>query len=345
MHNKLRRRLLAILLLSVALLVLLPFARGYFKSEPVEPWFNITYDSELVFRSYATHPAAAGILAAVERQALLGKTGVFPETWALPAFGQLRENIMVAPRYRLATCQIEKIMSTIRHAMFCYLTNPFGFRSNNKSMGLQSWTESFCGWSNYRSDIDAVEQEANQKYIRFAIIRDPFERFLSGFIDKCLKESNFKYDVRCLGCKGDIKCFIERLFHLLYGMSHNRTTVAREVWYVARHFGPQSWQCNFKKQLKSYRLIVFPEGPTQSEIIAREITRILKEAFVPRDMRTHIRRELSKGKSRHSTSDALERGDVRERILSNRYLRRLIALIYYFDYVVFGFAMPSWFFI
>ncbi|VDL86032.1 unnamed protein product [Nippostrongylus brasiliensis] len=291
MHNKLRRRLLAILLLSVALLVLLPFARGYFKSEPVEPWFNITYDSELVFRSYATHPAAAGILAAVERQALLGKAGVFPETWALPAFGQLRENIMVAPRYRLATCQIEKIMSTIRHAMFCYLTNPFGFRSNNKSMRLQSWTESFCGWSNYRSDIDAVEREANQKYIRFAIIRDPFERFLSGFIDKCLK------------------------------------------------------QCNFKKQLKYYRLIVFPEGPTHSEIIAREITRILKEAFVPRDMRTHIRRELSKGKSRHSTSDALERGDVRERILSNRYLRRLIALIYYFDYVVFGFAMPSWFFI
>ncbi|ETN83030.1 hypothetical protein NECAME_01829 [Necator americanus] len=99
------------------------------------------------------------------------------------------ENMLyIAPNYDLATCQIEKVMTTIRDAIFCYLRDPIGFKAHDRRISSESWSESFCGFSNYRSNIDDVERQMGKKYKRFALIRNPFERFLSGYVDKCLKK-------------------------------------------------------------------------------------------------------------------------------------------------------------
>ncbi|VDM69059.1 unnamed protein product [Strongylus vulgaris] len=136
-------------------------------------------------------------------------------------------------------------------------------------------------------------------------------------------------------------CFVERLFHLLYGLNYNRTYIAREVWYVARHFAPQSWQCNFKKQLNTYDLIEYPESDNRALIISKEFDRIFKKAGVPEDMRNRIQRELIKGRSHHSTYKSTARNSIRRLIISDRYIRRILGLIYYYDYIVFGFDMNN----
>ncbi|KIH62971.1 hypothetical protein ANCDUO_06739 [Ancylostoma duodenale] len=181
-------------------------------------------------------------------------------------------------------------MTTVRDAVFCYLSDPIGFEANNRTISSELWKKSYCGWSNYRSNIDDVEREMARKYMRFALIRNPFERFLSGYVDKCLK------------------------------------------------------QCNFKKQLSTYDLIEYPESSDQVAIVAGEFDRVLKKAGVPQDMRAIIRKELIKGRSPHSTSKSRARIGVRKMISTDRYVRQVLALIYYFDYIVFGFRpTPSLF--
>ncbi|ETN83029.1 hypothetical protein NECAME_01828 [Necator americanus] len=252
---------------------------------------------------------------------------------------RLFEGFRIAPDYDLATCQIEKVMTTVRDAIFCYLDDPIEFIINNRTISSGTWNESFCGWSNYRSNIDDVEREMGRKYKRFALIRNPFERFLSGYVDKCLNEDNFSPQVRCLACGFSMRCFVERLFHLLYGMYYNRTYLAREIWYVARHFAPQSWQCNFKKQLSTYDLIVYPESANQKLLIAKEIDKVLRKSNVPKGIRAYIKNETIKGRSPHSTLRTRARNRIRKSVMRDRYVRRVLAHIYYFDYIVFGFPL------
>ncbi|KAK6732770.1 hypothetical protein RB195_016875 [Necator americanus] len=203
-----------------------------------ESWWNKSYDYKIEYRKYAIHPLANSLLAALKREAKVNASYRIHEEWALPAFGSLRENILIAPNYDLATCQIEKVMTTIRDAIFCYLRDPIGFKAHDRRISSESWSESFCGFSNYRSNIDDVERQMGKKYKRFALIRNPFERFLSGYVDKCLK------------------------------------------------------QCNFKKQLSTYDLIVYPESSNQELLIAEEFDRVLRKSGVPKRIRADIKREV-----------------------------------------------------
>ncbi|EPB66931.1 hypothetical protein ANCCEY_13972 [Ancylostoma ceylanicum] len=58
----------------------------------------------------------------------------------VPPYHRLEEVIVVNPQYRLATCQIEKIMSTVRDGIFCYLTNTTEFLANNHTISTEYWT-------------------------------------------------------------------------------------------------------------------------------------------------------------------------------------------------------------
>ncbi|CAJ0590308.1 unnamed protein product [Cylicocyclus nassatus] len=47
----------------------------------------------------------------------------------------------VAPKYRLAVCQIEKVMTTVMDAIFCYLTNTTEFMLNNRTISTETFAE------------------------------------------------------------------------------------------------------------------------------------------------------------------------------------------------------------
>ncbi|KAK5980366.1 hypothetical protein GCK32_007416 [Trichostrongylus colubriformis] len=57
----------------------------------------------------------------------------------VPPYVRFREAFLISPDYNLATCQIEKIMSTFRSAMFCYLNRKDEFVAAGRSISTEHW--------------------------------------------------------------------------------------------------------------------------------------------------------------------------------------------------------------
>ncbi|VDO65751.1 unnamed protein product [Heligmosomoides polygyrus] len=205
-----------------------------------------------------------------------------------------RFGVQALPEYGLATCQIEKSMTTMRDAIFCYLADPKLFLQRKRTLQSEFWSTRFCGWENYYTNISRLEAEKHRSFVKFAIIRDPVDRFLSGFVDKCLQEPDqFAREFRCLGCAEDLLCFAERLFHLLYRMALKREHIEREVWYVARHFAPQTWYCDFKTHLTDYTIIKHHPGANNTQLLAVSLDGILERVKVSPKNRRFIHKEIT----------------------------------------------------
>ncbi|EPB69091.1 hypothetical protein ANCCEY_11818 [Ancylostoma ceylanicum] len=89
---------------------------------------------------------------------------LFNKTSVFPPFHRYREYFQDIPKYRLCTCFIEKVMSTIRDGIFCYLNDPVEFVSHNRRISTENYVN---------------------RRVKFAVVRDPIDRFLSGYADKC----------------------------------------------------------------------------------------------------------------------------------------------------------------
>ncbi|WKX96288.1 hypothetical protein Q1695_012607 [Nippostrongylus brasiliensis] len=252
-----------------------------------------------------------------------------------------QRRFLAAPEYGLATCQIEKSLSTVRDAIFCYLDNPQLFEENKRILHNEFWSSRFCGWENYHSDLSYVETKFKRKFLKFAIIRHPVERFLSGYVDKCLQEPDqFGPDFRCLGCARDMQCFLEKLFHLFYRMSSKREYLRREVWYVARHFAPQTWYCDFKESLKGYVLFKYYGADKDGEM-TKFLRVILSRVKVEQKRIDYIIDGIVGKNTAHSTTSLDSRSAYKRQLLNNGYLCRLIVAIYYHDFLVFNFEDPA----
>ncbi|WKX96287.1 hypothetical protein Q1695_012607 [Nippostrongylus brasiliensis] len=218
------------------------------------------------------------------------------ETLVLPAFCNLRNNILAAPEYGLATCQIEKSLSTVRDAIFCYLDNPQLFEENKRILHNEFWSS-----------------------------REP---------------DQFGPDFRCLGCARDMQCFLEKLFHLFYRMSSKREYLRREVWYVARHFAPQTWYCDFKESLKGYVLFKYYGADKDGEM-TKFLRVILSRVKVEQKRIDYIIDGIVGKNTAHSTTSLDSRSAYKRQLLNNGYLCRLIVAIYYHDFLVFNFEDPA----
>ncbi|KAK5974391.1 hypothetical protein GCK32_021608 [Trichostrongylus colubriformis] len=83
----------------------------------------------------------------------------------------------------------------------------------------------------------------------FAVVRHPIDRFLSGYVDKCMKERTyFTEKERCFGCQNDMRCFVDHLHEVFINHSRGGDSgrtgdpVSRSVnHYYIRHFAPQTW--------------------------------------------------------------------------------------------------------
>ncbi|VDO84030.1 unnamed protein product [Heligmosomoides polygyrus] len=60
-------------------------------------------------------------------------------TMMVPAHHHIQNVYLIAPKYHLATCQIQKNMATIRMATFCYLNHTMEFIATNQSISTVFW--------------------------------------------------------------------------------------------------------------------------------------------------------------------------------------------------------------
>ncbi|VDL76131.1 unnamed protein product [Nippostrongylus brasiliensis] len=109
-------------------------------------------------------------------------------------FRQYREEYVVAPHYHLASCQIEKVMTTLKDGIFCYLFAPDAFVAANRTISEEKWSTRFCSHKkHFRRNMSDVLQAIGNESVLFAVIRHPIDRFLSAYLDKCIMYCDFDH--------------------------------------------------------------------------------------------------------------------------------------------------------
>ena len=95
----------------------------------------------------------------------------------------------------------------------------------------------FCKGRNEYSTIKGVEDKIKKNLSLFTIVRDPIDRFISGFTDKCIMEATQRKRP-CYGCGGNFSCFVEKQYQrqMNYVTGKNRF-----IGYEDIHFSPQTW--------------------------------------------------------------------------------------------------------
>ena len=86
-------------------------------------------------------------------------------------------------------CVIEKNLSTILTAILCFLHNEERFKANNRNINAEDFHHRFCRTSNEALNLNLLEKKFKIPLIEWThivAVRDPIERFISGFTDKCL---------------------------------------------------------------------------------------------------------------------------------------------------------------
>ncbi|RCN30209.1 hypothetical protein ANCCAN_24025, partial [Ancylostoma caninum] len=111
----------------------------------------------------------------------------FNRTDLIVPFFRYQEGFVVAPSYHLSSCKIEKVMTTIADAIFCFLTNRTEFLANNRTISTEQFHTRFCLDQNRQVGYEKLHNSLGEPRLEYAVVRHPIERFLSGFIDKCIK--------------------------------------------------------------------------------------------------------------------------------------------------------------
>ncbi|VDO05014.1 unnamed protein product [Haemonchus placei] len=166
----------------------------------------------------------------------------------IPPYYPMENFYVVSPPYNLATCEIEKNMLTIRRSIFCYLTNTTQFIAENRSISTEFWNDWLCDQTFIRDSLSSVRDTIEANLTLFTVVRHPIDRFLSGYVDKCMNElTYYTEDERCFGCRNDMRCFVDVLHEVFMEYYNNSTEteddpeMARMDHYYIRHFAPQTW--------------------------------------------------------------------------------------------------------
>ncbi|EYC45062.1 hypothetical protein Y032_0440g1508 [Ancylostoma ceylanicum] len=156
----------------------------------------------------------------------------------------------VAPKYKLSTCVVQKSMSTVMTAIFCYLFDEDGFQQAGRELLKETKRTRFCENRNEARSMRSLRWHfgirKEDDWIHTMVTRDPVDRFLFGFVDKCIK-CVFPVTVYqrmplpgeyCNGCKANMTCFIIKEYERMVSeVKKDRFTRTFED----RHFFPQNW--------------------------------------------------------------------------------------------------------
>ncbi|CAJ0588836.1 unnamed protein product [Cylicocyclus nassatus] len=148
----------------------------------------------------------------------------------------------------------------------------------------------FCGCQNRHLGYDELNDIVGKSRVQFVTVRHPMQRFLSGFVDKCIRVAELEKKL-CLKCNGNLICFIEKLYSYLNDV-HAINKAFKGYNYDLAHFAPQNWYCDFYNHFEDY--IIIRQGENREEIMehTQKLEMILRSANVPDRYRKEINREL-----------------------------------------------------
>ncbi|RCN35085.1 hypothetical protein ANCCAN_19067 [Ancylostoma caninum] len=164
------------------------------------------------------------------------ETAPFIAEHLVPPFHDYWSVYVTSPAYNLSTCLVEKTMTTLRSAIMCYLSFHDEFVGNNRTISTETHNTRYCFEDNTFLNFTEAQASIVGNETLFSVVRHPIDRFLSGYVDKCVREASRDY--RCYGCNEDLNCFVEKLYEYLWSAYSTNST---EYDFDLAHFAPQTW--------------------------------------------------------------------------------------------------------
>uniref|UniRef100_A0A8R1HUQ3 Sulfotransferase domain-containing protein n=1 Tax=Caenorhabditis japonica TaxID=281687 RepID=A0A8R1HUQ3_CAEJA len=254
----------------------------------------------------------------------------FNETLVPPFYNYL-EDFTVSRRYDISLCLIPKVMSTIGTAVLCYIDDPHAFSNANRSIAHETYDGRFCEGNEMKS-FASVSRNLHSDFENVIVVRDPFDRFISGFTEKCVKYEGLDL---CHGCGVDIRCFLRKQYRRFMRMS-----MLFPVYTLAdTHFAPQTWFCDMKNSLNKSKVIKYANRGEERDQMIDSILEVFERRNVTMEEQGEVRNELSKGKTIHSTRGSTIRLDYEKMMKEDVSIRRAIVRMYYYDFLYFGYKI------
>uniref|UniRef100_A0A7I4YK50 Carbohydrate sulfotransferase n=1 Tax=Haemonchus contortus TaxID=6289 RepID=A0A7I4YK50_HAECO len=234
---------------------------------------------------------------------------------------------------RISYCPIPKNMSTVVSGIICWLFSP-EFRHNKNNITITNDHKRSCYHKNGLHAFDQVKKLAHgEKWVNFAMIREPEERFLSGFMFMCTP--NNTANSTCEGCIDDIRCALETVIEqarrFIAGDFSART-------YLLWHLGPQNWRCHFQKNMDNIR--IFKYSPRDQQKTLTDLTMVLTEGGVKSADIDFIISHISRHSTRHATYRNT-RADYFRKQLKKLQMQKMLVELLYWDYILFDYPLPA----
>ncbi|CAB3406548.1 unnamed protein product [Caenorhabditis bovis] len=250
----------------------------------------------------------------------------------LPPFINIVSNYFIAEKYKLGMCIVRKSMAQLTINTMCYLYDSKLFLKMNQTMNdKKGVTERECRKNDEFTQLsDQLDNDPD--FTRIVYVREPFDRFLSFFLDKCVNED------RCWDCKEDMRCVVEKLYQSLRKFLVHKDS---KLNYMDYHAAPISWNCQFDKHLSKYNILMI--GPEKDERRAAiyQLGNILKSKNVPQHEIDYIIYNSLGGLTTHSTHFSEKRINAQKQIETDPFIRDYLHKIYFYDYQIFPFSKSA----
>ncbi|ULU13733.1 hypothetical protein L3Y34_016307 [Caenorhabditis briggsae] len=249
----------------------------------------------------------------------------------IPPFVSYDPHILVAPENKLISCAIAKSMSQLTASIMCLLYDEDTFLAQNLSLN-DAWNTSRECLEEYAFQHPSPQLLNDPDTVRFAFIRDPIQRFVSFYLDKC------GHLGQCLGCNStDLRCFVRKTYEMLKNISDHRHGFDWDGNVTAEHAAPLSWMCNFDKDLEKWHLLMMGSDLEERKSSILHLGNILKRQGFNETLVEKIQKDMTIGETPHGTHKSSHRQEAERQIREDPYIRDLLHKIYFFDYVVFPF--------
>ncbi|CAJ0572180.1 unnamed protein product, partial [Mesorhabditis spiculigera] len=182
---------------------------------------------------------------------------------------------LMAEHFGIAACAILKNFSTVLTSIMCYLYDIASYENVVQDMMQDTWDFRHCGNKNEffgaggQRRIEMAKMQSKLNLWRYYVLtREPMERFISGFLDKCVikaeaKNKTVPTGTSCYGCKGDLACFIKAQYNsFLVATRGGKPGYSMEN----EHFAPQTWYCQLGSHFSEYRFFHYSH-PTTGQML------------------------------------------------------------------------------
>lgn len=280
----------------------------------------------------------------------------------IPPYKNVLSRFRVNKKYKMNFCTITKNFSTILRGILCYLDHP-GFSKKYKTpISNTKWTYKYCDDYNFEDKTNGIAKNYTEgsigklmkTYTNIVFVREPIERFISGFVDKCLIAKDFiKIDpTYCYGCKTNLKCFVNRFYNrikqqILFPKKKHIDT------FDDTHFYPQTWyvliiiynknfrHCQLKLYRQYYTIIKYGTSDKQLKLFYKDFFGLLESKNIPSKQINFIKEGTINRHTPHSTSNKRITSKITNKIKNQPNILEKLIRIFYYDFIEFDYPIPD----